>query len=124
MRTTTLFILAVVVGAVFGSWRPGWATVGMQEEAKGLGYPSEDCDYCHTFSGDHMRERAEELGITSRNCYVCHGAKLPLAGFELYNRRGRYLVDEKARREAERADMSWLADYVEETEEDQKPPPR
>jgi len=119
MRTLGIVMLAIVVCVLVAPPRAGWATVARQEEAEKLGYPSQDCDYCHTFSSNHMQDRARELGIASRNCYVCHGSKLPLSGLELFNRRGQFLIDEKERRHAERVDMAWLADYVDEAEEPQ-----
>jgi len=121
MRTLGIFVLALVACAVLAPPRSGWATVARQEEAEKLGYPSKNCDYCHTFSSSHMRDGARELGIVSTNCYTCHGSKLPLSGFDLFNRRGRFLLDEKERRAAKKVDMAWLADYVEEDEETAPP---
>lgn len=121
MRTLCVSILALVVCALFVPPRPGWATVAKQDQAEKLGYPAKDCNYCHTFSSSHMRDRAKELGIASTNCYTCHGSKLPLSGYDLFNRRGQFLLDEKERRDAKQADMAWLADYVDEDEQTRPP---
>jgi hypothetical protein len=100
------------------------ATVGMQEKAKALGYPSDDCTYCHTFSRDHMTKHAREAGLQTTNCLTCHGETLPLEKYELYNERGRYLRDVKKARQAREADMRWLKDYVEPAKKHPSPRPR
>lgn len=93
---------------------PGRATVRFQEQAVELGYPAQDCGYCHTFTKEHMTRHAREAGLRSTNCVTCHAASLPLEGVDLYNPRGRYLLEQKKVRKAKRCEMRWLEDYVEE----------
>lgn len=52
-------------------------------KAKALGYPAENCSYCH---------RAPQGGTG-------------------WNARGQWLIEEKKRREAEQVDVKWLRDY-------------
>jgi hypothetical protein len=87
------------------------ATVGMQNEAKALGYPVKNCLYCHAtpHAVEKMKEKADELDMSEGNCLLCHGAEIPAA----LNHRGEWLVEEKGRRNADEADMAWLKDYVE-----------
>jgi len=96
------------------------ATVEMQNAAKKLGYPVKNCLYCHAtpHAVEKMKEKAQELGISSGNCLLCHGNEIPAT----LNDRGQWLVEEKARRGAEKMDMAWLDDYKEpSSEEDAEP---
>jgi hypothetical protein len=52
-------------------------------KAKQLGFPAQDCTYCHTTA----------------------------TGGEGHNARGKWLIAEKARRNAEVVDVAWLKDY-------------
>jgi hypothetical protein len=104
----------------------GLATVRLGQEARELGYAAEDCSYCHSFSLAHMAEEARRVGLKTTNCIACHGDRLPLSGYELFNKRGRFLLDEKKKRKADRPDVSWLKDYVEKEQEEptaKKPTP-
>jgi mono/diheme cytochrome c family protein len=105
--TRTLLLAVALAGA-----RPGLATVALQEEATKAGYPAQNCSYCHSFDSDHMKARALQLGISTHNCVACHGGKLPRKGPALFNPRGRWLLEEKARQKAERVDVTWLKAYV------------
>ena len=83
----------------------------MQKEAKKLGFPVKNCLYCHAtpHAAEVMKERARLLNMNDGNCLLCHGDDIP-AGL---NHRGEWLVEEQERRKARRAEMSWLANYVE-----------
>jgi hypothetical protein len=52
--------------------------------------------------------RAKQLGYPAQNCTYCH--TLPRGGIG-HNERGRWLVDEKKRRKANSVDVAWLSDY-------------
>ncbi|MGD8895805.1 MAG: hypothetical protein PVJ73_07200 [Acidobacteriota bacterium] len=96
------------------------ATVDMQNEARALGYPVENCLYCHAtpHAVEKMKEKARETDMSEGNCLLCHGAEIPAA----LNHRGQWLVEERARRNADEADMSWLEGY-EEPESPEEPAP-
>jgi hypothetical protein len=87
------------------------ATVDMQHEAKALGFPVKNCLYCHAtpHAVEKMKEKAHELDMSDGNCLLCHGGDIPAT----LNDRGRWLVEEKARRNADEFSMAWLKDYVE-----------
>ena len=61
-----------------------------------------------------MKQQARSLGLADGNCLLCHGKSIPAA----LNHRGEWLVEEKARRESDQMDMSWLADYEEPAPDD------
>jgi len=113
-RLTPAAALLLLAGSIVGLSRPGAATVAMEDRAKELGYPADDCSYCHSFSREHMEKHAREAGLRTTNCINCHGASLPLEGVDLFNERGRFLLEVKKERKAKKADVAWLADYVEE----------
>jgi hypothetical protein len=124
MRSARIVWILSIVGALAA---PGTAraTLSLQQRAIGLGYPAQECTYCHTFSMAHMQKRARELGITSMNCLTCHGNKLPKSGPGLFNARGKWLLAEKTRREAKQIDPAWLKGFVESKPDtkEHKPPP-
>lgn len=121
MRPSGALIVALLGLAAWLLPQSALTTVPLAEQANALGYPAEDCSYCHTFSRAHMTEAARRVGLSTTNCITCHGGELPLSGFELFNERGRFLLDEKQKREADKADMVWLDDYVEAEPEDEEP---
>jgi mono/diheme cytochrome c family protein len=90
---------------------PAGATVEMQNQAKKIGLTVKNCLDCHAspHAVDVMHKKAHDLGMTDGNCLACHGTKIPAA----LNRRGEWLVAEKARRGAKEFDMAWLRDYKE-----------
>jgi hypothetical protein len=106
--------LVLAVAAASAAATVARATVEMQKEAKKLGFAVRNCLHCHAtpHAVDEMKEKARELGMSDGNCLLCHGADIPTA----LNDRGEFLVSEKARREADRFEMKWLADYVEPSE--------
>ena len=87
------------------------ATPPLERRAKEAGFPATDCLYCHSFDTKHMEGKAKELGTSPMNCGACHGARLPKSGKDLFNDRGRWLLGEKARRQAKEVDVQWLKDY-------------
>jgi hypothetical protein len=90
-----------------------FATPPLQRKAKELGYPADDCAYCHSFTMEHMQKRAREMGLHTMNCMTCHGDRLPKTGTALYSERGKWLLAEKQNRKAPLVDVAWLKDYVE-----------
>lgn len=87
------------------------ATVEMQNQAKKLGFAVKNCLDCHAspHSVDVMKKKAKELQMADGNCLACHGVNIPAT----LNRKGEWLVAEKARRNAKECDMAWLKDYKE-----------
>jgi hypothetical protein len=87
------------------------ATVEMQRQAKALGFTVKNCLDCHAtpHSVDVMKKKAQDLKMADGNCLACHGADIPAA----LNKKGEWLVAEKARRGAKACDMAWLKDYKE-----------
>lgn len=83
-----LAIVTAAVGAVFllGA-RPAHATLEMQKGAKEAGFAE------------------------ATNCMYCHGEKLPKKGGATFNQRGKWLVDQKALKKAEKVDVNWLKEY-------------
>lgn len=112
-RLLALAATALVLVALLG--RGSEATVGIRERALEIGYHEADnCGFCHTFDGDHMKVKAREAGIVTQgyNCYLCHhGKNLPLTGYDLLNERGKWLAAEKKRQKAEKVDAVWLSRY-------------
>lgn len=58
--------------------------------------------------------KAKDLGYPAQNCLYCHSTRLPKKDTytpgEL-NDRGRWLLQERKRRQASQLDLSWLKDY-------------
>ena len=52
--------------------------------------------------------RAKQLGYPAQNCTYCHTT--PRGGIG-HNDRGRWLIAEKTRRKANSVDVAWLSDY-------------
>jgi mono/diheme cytochrome c family protein len=87
------------------------ATVEMQNRAKQLGFPVQNCLYCHAtpHSVDVMKQKAKSLSMSDGNCLACHGKDIPAK----LNARGDWLAGERVKRGAKQADMAWLRDYKE-----------
>ena len=70
-----------------------------------------------------IQKKAKELGFTSvTNCQSCHVEKLPKKGAVTHNERGKWLLEEKAKRKATKeVDPAWLKDYVEKKADEKKP---
>jgi len=110
-RPGVLVGAVAAAGLLLGSAPRARATVEMQAEARRLGFGVRNCLYCHSspHAAEVMKKRAQALGVSEGNCMLCHGARIPAA----LNDRGRWLVQQKARRQARATDMSWLKDYTE-----------
>lgn len=83
-----LAVGAAALGMILGRPPVVEATLEMQKKAKGLGYPAQ-------------------------NCLYCHGEKLPKKGAVTHNDRGKWLLDQKGKKNAKEIDVSWLKDYLE-----------
>ena len=58
-----------------------------------------------------MQKKAKELGFPADNCLYCHAEKMPKKGAVTNNARGQWLIDQKASRGAKEVDVAWLKDY-------------
>jgi len=58
-----------------------------------------------------MQKKAKELGFPVENCLYCHGEKLPKKDAVTFNDRGKWLVAEKGKRKAAEVDVAWLKEY-------------
>jgi hypothetical protein len=58
-----------------------------------------------------MQKKAKELGFPVENCMYCHNEKLPKEGAVTYNDRGKWLQSEKDKRKAAEVDVAWLKEY-------------
>lgn len=68
-----------------------------------------------------IQKKAKALGFPATNCLYCHVDKLPRKDAAKLNDRGKWLVDEKERRQATKeVDATWLKDYVEKKKADVK----
>ena len=107
---------------------PVRATIRIQGDAVALGYPAQNCSYCHVFDSDHMKERGagpNGVRVTHLDCYACHRDKLPKRGVRLLNDRGLYLNWTKRQFRADKVDAAWLKNYREPTPKAKpKPSPR
>ena len=59
-----------------------------------------------------IMKKAKELGFPAENCLYCHNEKLPKKGAATHNERGEWLKAEKAKRGAKEVDPAWLKDYT------------
>lgn len=58
-----------------------------------------------------IQKQAKEAGLPAANCQYCHNEKLPKKGEITHNERGKWLVAEKAKRNAKEVDGAWLKGY-------------
>jgi len=58
-----------------------------------------------------ISKKAKELGYPVENCLYCHNEKIPKKGAATHNERGKWLIAEKAKRGAKEVDPAWLKDY-------------
>jgi len=58
-----------------------------------------------------ISKKAKELGYPVENCQYCHVDKLPKKEKNDPNERGQWLRDEKKKRAAKEVDPAWLKDY-------------
>jgi hypothetical protein len=58
-----------------------------------------------------LQKKAKELGFPADNCLYCHNEKLPKKGAVTHNSRGEWLKAEKEKRRAKEVDVNWLKYY-------------
>jgi len=58
-----------------------------------------------------IQKSAKAAGIAADNCMYCHAEKLPKKGAVTENDRGKWLVEEKTKRNAKEVDGAWLKEY-------------
>jgi hypothetical protein len=58
-----------------------------------------------------IQKKAKELGFPAENCLYCHNEKLPKKDAVSHNERGKWLLAEKDKRKAKEVDPAWLKDY-------------
>jgi hypothetical protein len=58
-----------------------------------------------------IQKNAKKLGFPAQNCLYCHNEKLPKKGAVTQNERGKWLVAEKDKRKPKEVDPAWLKDY-------------
>ena len=58
-----------------------------------------------------MQKKAKELGFPVENCTYCHNEKMPKKEAATYNDRGKWLQAEKEKRKAAEVDVAWLKEY-------------
>ena len=58
-----------------------------------------------------IQKQAKAAGVAVDNCGYCHGEKMPKKGASTMNDRGKWLMEEKAKRKADKVDGAWLKDY-------------
>jgi len=58
-----------------------------------------------------IQKKAKAAGFPADNCMYCHNEKMPKKGAETQNDRGKWLVQEKAKRNAKEVDVTWLKEY-------------
>ena len=58
-----------------------------------------------------MQKKAKELGFPAENCLYCHNEKLPKKGAVTHNARGEWLIAEKKKQHAKEVDVNWLKFY-------------
>ena len=58
-----------------------------------------------------IQKKAKEAGFPATNCQYCHVDKLPKKDAAAHNERGKWLVEQKAKRGAKEVDPAWLKDY-------------
>ena len=58
-----------------------------------------------------IQKQAKAAGVAVDNCGYCHGEKMPKKGASTMNDRGKWLMDQKAQKKADKVDGAWLKDY-------------
>jgi hypothetical protein len=59
-----------------------------------------------------IQKKAKKLGFPAQNCLYCHNEKLPNKSAMTLNERGKWLVAEKDKRKPKEVDPAWLKDYT------------
>jgi len=60
----------------------------------------------------NMQKQAKTAGVEVKSCTHCHVDKLPKKGAATLNDAGKWLVEQKAKKNAKEADGAWLKDYT------------
>jgi hypothetical protein len=63
-----------------------------------------------------MQKQAKDAGVAGVACITCHAEKMPKKGAMTLNERGKWLVEQKKEKKADKADGAWLKGYVEKGE--------
>ena len=58
-----------------------------------------------------IQKQARAVGVSVKSCQDCHVDKLPKKDSHEFNDQGKWLVAQKEKRGAQRADGAWLKDY-------------
>ena len=58
-----------------------------------------------------IQKQAKAAGIDASNCQYCHVDKLPKKDAHAFNDRGKWLVEQKEKKNAKAVDGAWLKDY-------------
>ena len=58
-----------------------------------------------------IQKQAKDAGVTVEGCTTCHVDKMPKKDAHAMNDKGKWLLDEKAKRKADKVDGAWLKDY-------------
>jgi hypothetical protein len=58
-----------------------------------------------------MQEEAKKLKLPVQNCLHCHNEKLPKKNTVTHNDVGKWLIAEKEKRKAKKIEVEWLKDY-------------
>ncbi|MCM2254577.1 MAG: hypothetical protein NDJ94_02795 [Vicinamibacteria bacterium] len=58
-----------------------------------------------------FQKAAKAAGLAVANCKHCHNAAMPKKGTPDLNETGKWLVDQKAAKKADKIDVTWLKDY-------------
>lgn len=59
----------------------------------------------------NMQKQAKTAGVEVKSCTHCHVDKLPKKGAATLNDAGKWLVEQKAKKNVKEADGAWLKDY-------------
>ena len=59
----------------------------------------------------NLQKQAKAAGVEGVNCATCHTAKMPKKGAAELGDKGKWLLDQKKAKNAEKIDGAWLKDY-------------
>jgi hypothetical protein len=82
-----------------------WLSIGLLFWAAWMLVPSA------TTANLKLQKKAKELGFPVENCLYCHNEKLPKKDAVTHNERGKWLIAEKEKRGVKEVDPAWLKDY-------------
>ena len=58
-----------------------------------------------------LQKQAKAAGATAANCQACHVDKMPKKDAHALNDAGKWLVEQKTAKKAEKIDGAWLKEY-------------